>query len=50
MFALLLLQTAPFKLTDEMVDVLGGLNSALFGEFVTAFTKVSHPHPHPHPG
>ena len=34
------LETAPFKLTDEMVEVLGGLNSSLFGEFVTAFTKV----------
>lgn len=34
------LETAPFKLTDEMVEVLGGLNSNLFGEFVTAFTKV----------
>ncbi|KAJ1431428.1 kinase-like domain-containing protein [Ochromonadaceae sp. CCMP2298] len=33
------LETAPFKLTEEMVEVLGGLDSALFGEFLTAFTK-----------
>lgn len=33
------LETAPFKLTEEMVDLLGGLDSQLFGEFVTAFTK-----------
>jgi phosphatidylinositol 4-kinase len=33
------LETAPFKLTEEMVELLGGLNSPLFGEFVTAFTK-----------
>lgn len=29
--------TTPFKLTDEMVEVMGGLNSALFSEFVTLF-------------
>eukprot|EP00428_Durinskia_dybowskii_P079935 CAMPEP_0170429690 /NCGR_PEP_ID=MMETSP0117_2-20130122/40446_1 /TAXON_ID=400756 /ORGANISM="Durinskia baltica, Strain CSIRO CS-38" /LENGTH=1104 /DNA_ID=CAMNT_0010689083 /DNA_START=733 /DNA_END=4047 /DNA_ORIENTATION=+ len=33
------LETAPFKLTDEMVEVLGGLDSPYFGEFLTAFTK-----------
>ncbi|KAG2527677.1 hypothetical protein JM16_001540 [Phytophthora kernoviae] len=27
-------ETAPFKLTKEMVTVLGGVSSALFGEFV----------------
>lgn len=32
-------ETAPFKLTEEMVDLLGGLDSPLFGDFVTAFTK-----------
>jgi hypothetical protein len=32
------LETAPFKLTEEMVEVLGGLESKLFGEFVKAFT------------
>jgi len=33
------LETAPFKLTEEMVNVLdGGLDSELFGEFVKAFT------------
>ena len=32
-------ETAPFKLTEEMVELLGGLDSPLFGEFVTAFTK-----------
>jgi phosphatidylinositol 4-kinase len=32
-------ETAPFKLTEEMVELLDGLNSPLFGEFVTAFTK-----------
>ena len=31
-------QTAPFKLTEEMVEVMGGLESKLFGEFVKAFT------------
>lgn len=33
------LETAPFKLTEEMVEVLGGLESQLFGEFVKAFTS-----------
>jgi phosphatidylinositol 4-kinase B len=33
------LETAPFKLTEEMVELLGGLDSPLFGDFVTAFTK-----------
>lgn len=33
------LESAPFKLTEEMVEVLGGLDSPLFGEFLTAFTK-----------
>lgn len=33
------LETAPFKLTEEMVDLLDGLDSPLFGDFVTAFTK-----------
>lgn len=32
-------ETAPFKLTEEMVELLGGLDSPLFGEFVTAFTR-----------
>lgn len=32
-------ETAPFKLTEEMVELLDGLDSKLFGEFVTAFTK-----------
>ena len=32
------LETAPFKLTEEMVDVLGGIESPLFGEFTKAFT------------
>jgi phosphatidylinositol kinase/protein kinase (PI-3 family) len=32
------LETAPFKLTEEMVEVLGGLESRMFGEFVKAFT------------
>jgi len=33
------LETAPFKLTEEMVGVMdGGIDSALFGEFVKAFT------------
>lgn len=32
-------ETAPFKLTEEMVELLDGLDSPLFGEFVTAFTK-----------
>lgn len=33
------LETAPFKLTDEMVEVLGGLDSPLFADFVSCFTK-----------
>lgn len=32
------LETAPFKLTEEFVEVLDGLESPLFGEFVKAFT------------
>lgn len=32
------LETAPFKLTDEFVEVLDGLESPLFGEFVKAFS------------
>ena len=32
------LEAAPFKLTEEMVDVMDGLESPLFGEFVKAFT------------
>jgi hypothetical protein len=32
------LETAPFKLTEEMVDVLGGLEAPLFNDFVKAFT------------
>ena len=31
-------ETAPFKLTEEMVEVMDGLESPLFGEFVKAFT------------
>ncbi|TMW68553.1 hypothetical protein Poli38472_006021 [Pythium oligandrum] len=31
------LETAPFKLTKEMVEVLGGIGSKLFGEFVQLF-------------
>lgn len=30
-------ETAPFKLTKEMVEVLGGVGSPLFGEFVRLF-------------
>jgi phosphatidylinositol 4-kinase B len=33
------LESAPFKLTEEMVEVLGGLESQLFGQFVKAFTS-----------
>jgi phosphatidylinositol 4-kinase len=33
------LETAPFKLTEEMVEVLGGLESQLFGQFVKSFTS-----------
>lgn len=32
------LESAPFKLTEEMVDVLEGLESPLFGLFVKSFT------------
>jgi len=32
------LETAPFKLTEEWVEVLDGLESPLFGDFVKAFT------------
>jgi len=32
------LETAPFKFTEEMVDILGGIDSPLFGELVRAFT------------
>ncbi len=31
------LETAPFKLTTEMMDLLGGTESPLFAEFVTLF-------------
>jgi phosphatidylinositol 4-kinase len=30
-------QAVPFKITDEMVEVMGGLKSPLFSEFVTLF-------------
>jgi phosphatidylinositol kinase/protein kinase (PI-3 family) len=33
------LENAPFKLTEEMVEVLDGLDSPLFAAFVGAFTK-----------
>jgi phosphatidylinositol 4-kinase len=33
------LESAPFKLTEEYVELLGGIDSPLFGEFVLAFTK-----------
>lgn len=36
---MLSLETAPFKLTEEMVDVLDGFESALFHDFVKAFTS-----------
>ena len=29
--------TTPFKLTEEMIDVMDGLRSSLFSEFVTLF-------------
>jgi len=32
-------ETAPFKLTEEMVEVLGGLDAPYFGHFLTSFTK-----------
>ena len=31
------IETAPFKLTTEMVDVMGGVDSPLFDEFTTLF-------------
>jgi len=31
------LETAPFKLTREMIDVMGGLSSRMFSDFVTTF-------------
>ena len=31
-------ETAPFKLTEEMVEVLDGLDSPMFSDFVKAFT------------
>lgn len=33
------LETAPFKMTSEILEFLGGEKSLEFGEFVTAFTK-----------
>jgi phosphatidylinositol kinase/protein kinase (PI-3 family) len=33
------IETAPFKLTTEMVEVLGGLDSDMFKEFVNVFTR-----------
>ena len=33
------LETAPFKLTEEMVEVLGGFESPIFRDFVSSFTK-----------
>ena len=35
---MLSLETAPFKLTEEMVDVLDGFESQLFNDFVKSFT------------
>jgi len=32
------IETAPFKLTEEMIQVLGDVQSKLFGEFVLLFT------------
>ena len=31
-------ETAPFKLTEEMVEVLDGLESTMFSDFIKAFT------------
>ena len=31
------IETAPFKLTAEMVEVMGGTDSPLFDEFITLF-------------
>lgn len=36
------LESAPFKLTDEMTAVMDGLSSPLFGDFVKAFTAGTH--------
>ena len=33
------IETAPFKLTEEMLDVFGGIDSDMFSEFVKAFTQ-----------
>jgi hypothetical protein len=33
------IESAPFKLTEEMVDVFGGLDSPFFSEFLRAFTS-----------
>jgi phosphatidylinositol 4-kinase len=33
------IESAPFKLTEEMVDVFGGLESPLFSEFLKVFTS-----------
>ena len=33
------IESAPFKLTEEMLDVFGGIDSDLFSEFVKAFTQ-----------
>lgn len=32
------LESAPFKLTEEMIEVMGGLESPLFAEFLKSFT------------
>ena len=34
------IESAPFKLTEEMVDVFGGLDSPFFSEFLRAFTSA----------
>ena len=33
------LETAPFKLTDELIDVFGGSDSPLFSEFIRGFSR-----------
>jgi phosphatidylinositol kinase/protein kinase (PI-3 family) len=33
------IESAPFKLTEEMLDVFGGIDSDMFSEFVKAFTQ-----------
>jgi len=33
------IESAPFKLTEEMLDVFGGIDSDFFSEFVKAFTQ-----------